>query len=634
MQQKMVFITGASRSGTTLLSFVLRRHAEVCGLRELHYFGQAWDPRDAGRRFTRAEATEAVAQIYARQERGVLMHKVEERHRAAATGLVDALGDAAADPARLFAEAVQGIAQAAGRSIPCEQTPRYIFYARALLGLYPRAHVVHLVRDPRAVMASQKKRWRRRKLAANGDAQPRYESVREWVNYHPYTVGRLWAHATRAALELAEHPRVTIVRYEDLVQHPEQTVRNLCARLGLDFDPSMLDVSQVNSSHNSAAGGAHKGMRVDAIDRWREELSRAEVAIAEQISGPLLRQFGYRPAAEPRRLRLDQLRFDFTYAVHLAAVLLVNPRRAAIQAKALSRAGSGEALFRRIRRPDRSRGPVDADAIDGNKAGAADLDDGPTGGVLREFMGLRFWDVPLPQAARYVVDRAGQGERTQVFFVNAHCINQAASHPGYAGLLADAPFLFADGVGMAIAARLFGTRLEHNVNGTDLFPLICEAAAAAALPVAFLGARPGVARTCADRMQARYPGLQVVWTDHGYLEPEQEQKRLDDLNASGARILFVAKGVPAQECWIADHVDRLEVPVVLGVGALFDFYSGNVKRAPRLIRDLRSEWLYRLLLEPRRLSKRYLLGNPTFLARTLLWRSMSQPLARRGGGLT
>ncbi|HXW09182.1 MAG TPA: WecB/TagA/CpsF family glycosyltransferase, partial [Steroidobacteraceae bacterium] len=501
--------------------------------------------------------------------------------------------------------------------------------------LYPQAHVVHLVRDPRAVMASQKNRWRRRKLAANGDAQPRYESVREWVNYHPYTAGRLWAHATRAALELAEHPRVTLVRYEDLVQHPEQTVRSLCARLGLKFDPAMLDVTQVNSSHHSATGGAHKGMRVDAIDRWRGELTRAEIAITEQIGGPLLRRFGYQPAAEPRRLRLDRLRFDFSYVVHLAAVLLVNPRRAAIQAKALSRAGSTGAIFRRVRRADRKRGPVDAGSGGGGvpTAVAAAERDAPPGGVVREFMGLRFWDVPLPRAARFVVDRAAQGERTQVFFVNAHCINQAASHPGYADLLADAPFLFADGVGMAIAARLFGTRLEHNVNGTDLFPLICEAAAAAAVPVAFLGARPGVARTCADRMQAKYPSLQVVWTDHGYLEPEQEQRRLDDLNASGARILFVAKGVPAQECWIADQRDRLAAPVVLGVGALFDFYSGNVRRAPNMVRDLRSEWLYRLLLEPRRLSRRYLLGNPTFLARTLLWRSMSQPLARRGGSL-
>jgi N-acetylglucosaminyldiphosphoundecaprenol N-acetyl-beta-D-mannosaminyltransferase len=194
--------------------------------------------------------------------------------------------------------------------------------------------------------------------------------------------------------------------------------------------------------------------------------------------------------------------------------------------------------------------------------------------------------------------------------------------------------VFADGVGMALAARFARTRLEHNVNGTDLFPLICEAAAVARVPIALLGARPGVARACAERVEQMFPGLRVAWTEHGYLAPEQERQRLDDLNASGARILFVAKGVPRQESWIAENAERLATPVVLGVGGLFDFYSGNVKRAPRLVRELRSEWLYRLMLEPRRLSRRYLLGNPTFIARTLFWRSPSQSLARRDRGLT
>lgn len=632
-QGKIIFITGASRSGTTLLSFVLRRHTDVFGLRELQYFGQAWDPRDLDRRLSRAEAIEAAARLYANQEHGVLVHHVDPAHRAAATALVDALGPDAADPAALFAGAVHDLASRDGKSIPCEQTPRYIFYARPLLDLYPGAHIVHLVRDPRAVMASQKNRWRRRKLATDGTAVPRYEAVRVWVNYHPYTVGRLWAQATRAALELAQHPRVTILRYEDLVQHPERTVRTLCERLGITYDPAMLDVAQVNSSHQSSAGGARKGMRIDAIDRWRHALTGAETAVTEQICGPLMRRFGYEAVAQPRSFWLDQLGFDFSYAVHLAAVLLVNPRRAAVQAKALARSGSAESLFRRVRESGRAVSDAPARGADERAASVAQPE-GVRAGVTREFIGLRFWDVALPEAARFVVERAVQGTPTRVFFVNAHCVNEAARNPGYASLLADAPFVFADGVGMAIAARFSGTRLAHNVNGTDLFPLICEAAAAASVPIALLGARPGVAHACADRLQRAYPGLQVAWTDHGYLDPEQERLRLADLNASGARILFVAKGVPAQECWIAEHADELTTPVVLGVGALFDFYSGNVKRAPRLVRDLRGEWLYRLLLEPRRLSRRYLIGNPAFIARTLLWRTLSHGAARRDGGVT
>ena len=239
---------------------------------------------------------------------------------------------------------------------------------------------------------------------------------------------------------------------------------------------------------------------------------------------------------------------------------------------------------------------------------------------LRDIMGLRYWDVGLPRAARFLIDKAAAGERLQVYFVNAHCVNVAARDPGYARLLKDAPLLFADGAGMALAARCSGVALEHNVNGTDLFPELCAAAAAAAVPVAFLGARRGVAAACAALMERHHPGLRVVWVADGYLPAAEEDARLQELNASGARLLFVAKGVPAQELWIAAHAAALAAPVVLGVGALFDFYSGTIARAPPLLRRLRLEWLYRLLREPRRLFRRYVLGNPEFVARALLWR--------------
>jgi N-acetylglucosaminyldiphosphoundecaprenol N-acetyl-beta-D-mannosaminyltransferase len=245
---------------------------------------------------------------------------------------------------------------------------------------------------------------------------------------------------------------------------------------------------------------------------------------------------------------------------------------------------------------------------------------------LRELFGLRFWDASLDDVADFLVRCAVTGERFRGFFVNAHCVNVAARDETYAKLLGETPYLFADGVGMSIAARLHGLRLRHNVNGTDLFPRLCAVAARAGVPIALLGARPGVAATCAQRMEEQLPGLRVAWTGHGYLTAGEEALHLRHLNASGARILLVAKGVPMQEHWIARHGNRVDAPVLLGVGALLDFYSGMVPRAPQLVRRLQAEWVYRLLQEPRRLSGRYLLGNPAFLARTLRWRAS-------GGGL-
>jgi N-acetylglucosaminyldiphosphoundecaprenol N-acetyl-beta-D-mannosaminyltransferase len=250
---------------------------------------------------------------------------------------------------------------------------------------------------------------------------------------------------------------------------------------------------------------------------------------------------------------------------------------------------------------------------------------------LVTLMGFRLWDVALPRAAGFIVDCALRGEPLDVYFVNAHCVNVAARSPAYATLLARAPFVFADGVGMAMAARLFGERLEHNVNGTDLFPEICAAAAAARVPIAFLGAKPGIARACKHQVERRWPGLDVAWVEHGFLPAEHEAVRLQALNASGARILFVAKGVPDQEHWIAAHRPQLRVPVVLGVGALLDFYSGAARRAPPLVRHLRSEWIWRLMREPRRMAGRYLLGNPEFMARALVLRSRQRRQPVRAG---
>ena len=339
-QRQLIFITGASRSGTTLLSFVLRNNSEVFGLKELQYFGEAWDPRAGQRRFSRNQAVAAAAGIFARQELGMLAAGSSVVQLQAASDLIDKLGVAASDPAAVFAAAVHTLAAAAGKTIPCEQTPRNIFYARALLDIYPEAHIVHMIRDPRAVMASQKMRWRRRQLAANALAAPRFQALRAWANYHPYTVARLWKQATHAALALTAEPRVTLVRFEDLVQQPEATVRGLCDRLGLDYQAPMLDVGQVNSSHQSSAGGARRGLHATAIDRWREILTPTEVAITERGCGRLMRRFDYAHSTTGPVSLTSEFSQRLSYLVHLGGVLLVNPRRAYIQGKALLRSHS------------------------------------------------------------------------------------------------------------------------------------------------------------------------------------------------------------------------------------------------------------------------------------------------------
>ncbi|MEM9147415.1 MAG: WecB/TagA/CpsF family glycosyltransferase [Pseudomonadota bacterium] len=229
------------------------------------------------------------------------------------------------------------------------------------------------------------------------------------------------------------------------------------------------------------------------------------------------------------------------------------------------------------------------------------------------------FDLPLVNAQRSTAIEAllaGPGQRV-AHFVNAHCVNIAARHKSYARTLRAAEYLLPDGSGISLAARLSGGRLRENLNGTDLFLPLCRAAAAHGKSVYLLGAAPGVASIAARRAKQSVPGLSIAGTQHGYFKPAEADAVIEDINASGADILLVAMGVPLQELWIETHRDRLKPSLLMGVGAQFDFHSGRISRAPQPLRRLGCEWIWRLAIEPRRMARRYLVGNPLFIARAL-----------------
>jgi exopolysaccharide biosynthesis WecB/TagA/CpsF family protein len=239
--------------------------------------------------------------------------------------------------------------------------------------------------------------------------------------------------------------------------------------------------------------------------------------------------------------------------------------------------------------------------------------------------GLDIADTTLEAAAQWIVQRAKLGISADVAFLNAHCVNVLHGSPDYRAAMEGMTRVFADGVGVRIAAKAAGHELADNVNGTDLFPVLCREAASAGTGIYLFGARDGIAVAAGARMKAMAPELQVRGTHHGYIaNAADEQRVIDDINASGAGILLVAMGVPQQELWIRRNRTRLSVPVVIGVGGLFDYYSGRIARAPLVLRKAGLEWAWRLAMEPRRLAQRYLVGNAVFLAR-LMWLRLVQP---------
>lgn len=229
--------------------------------------------------------------------------------------------------------------------------------------------------------------------------------------------------------------------------------------------------------------------------------------------------------------------------------------------------------------------------------------------------GLRLLNTDRGSTIAHLFDRVGQ---TTIAFINAHCVNTAQSDAGYRRALQEAEVLLPDGAGINLAAKLTGRSFQENLNGTDLCLPLCREAAKRGKSLYLLGAAPGVAEKAARNLMLKVPGLRVVGTQDGYFDPENSDDVIQNINESGADILMVAMGVPLQDVWLNKHRSALKPQLALGVGALFDFNAGRVQRAPKFVRQAKLEWVWRLGREPRRMFKRYVIGNPVFVARAVV----------------
>jgi N-acetylglucosaminyldiphosphoundecaprenol N-acetyl-beta-D-mannosaminyltransferase len=241
--------------------------------------------------------------------------------------------------------------------------------------------------------------------------------------------------------------------------------------------------------------------------------------------------------------------------------------------------------------------------------------------MIANILGLPIDNLSLDQAVDQIVCPVKGPRSRQVSFLNVDCVNKAITDLEYRRVLVNSELRLADGIGLRIGGKLLRSEIRENVNGTDLFPRLCARMAQEGLSVYLLGGRPGVPEEVAAWIHWRYPGLRVAGHRHGYFQPTEETAILADILQSGADILLVGLGAPLQEKWIHRNGERLRVRSAIGVGGLFDFYSGRIPRAPQWLRELGLEWTYRLCQEPGRMWRRYLLGNIRFLARVLVART-------------
>ena len=229
--------------------------------------------------------------------------------------------------------------------------------------------------------------------------------------------------------------------------------------------------------------------------------------------------------------------------------------------------------------------------------------------------GIRLTNLAMDDALNAIDAALAARAPVRIAFVNADCINIAARNEAYRNTLLHMDWVFIDGIGMRLAGKILHQPVRDNVNGTDLFPRVCDELALRRRRIFLLGANPGVAKAAAQRVQARHPGIVIAGTEHGYFSEAETPALIERIRAARPDVLFVAMGAPRQERWIEQYAEACGATVTLGVGGLLDFFSGNIPRAPVWMRRLGLEWFFRLVQEPGRLWKRYLLGNWIFMAR-------------------
>jgi N-acetylglucosaminyldiphosphoundecaprenol N-acetyl-beta-D-mannosaminyltransferase len=221
------------------------------------------------------------------------------------------------------------------------------------------------------------------------------------------------------------------------------------------------------------------------------------------------------------------------------------------------------------------------------------------------------------EAARELVAAGGSHQHVAV---NAAKVVAASNDSRLAEIIRGCDLVNADGIAVVWASRLLGAPLPERVAGIDLFERLVGTAARDGRSVYFLGARPGVVARVAEVFRARHPGLEISGFRDGYWGDDDEGV-VEEIRHARPDYLFLAVPSPRKEYWLSQHLSSLRVPFAMGVGGSFDVVAGRTGRAPKLVQRLGLEWAWRLAQEPRRMWRRYLVGNLSFIRLTALeWR--------------
>lgn len=234
---------------------------------------------------------------------------------------------------------------------------------------------------------------------------------------------------------------------------------------------------------------------------------------------------------------------------------------------------------------------------------------------------VKILDVPvhpltMGEAVSVLEESITSGEQAFVVTANAEIIMMCQEDAGYKKIVSqDAQLVLPDGAGAVWAGRHLGYKVPERVAGFDLYCQLLDKAAQKGYKAFFFGGSPGIAEAAKVKSEELYPGVQVVGCRNGYFKEEESQAIIDEINASGADMLFAALGAPKQEKWLVRYREQLKPKILMGIGGSFDVFAGKMERAPKWMQDASLEWLFRLYKQPSRFMR--MMALPKFVLKVV-----------------
>jgi hypothetical protein len=313
-----------------MVNRILGNSSDVTALNELHYLGHIWDTTLPSTTLSREKALASAAILLKHIRRGLWGGDASNAEISCAQSIISK--GTTWTHRDIYQQVLTHEMNGSSRFVT-DQTPRNVFFVTEILELFPQAKIIHMIRDPRAVLASQRNRWKTKWLGGGG--MPLGNAFRMLANYHPYTLSKLWAATAKIADSNRNQDRYRVVIFEQLVSRPDYEVEKICRFIGIEYRHEMLAVPQIGSS-NKLHATDKIGVTSDVIDAWKNNLPEGDVLVCEHLTRQWMKRYGYIATGDGSwswRALMPALRFPF----HVLGAILANPRVIYLHLKVLAR---------------------------------------------------------------------------------------------------------------------------------------------------------------------------------------------------------------------------------------------------------------------------------------------------------